>query len=79
MTTVARHSLRIGLALRRASLLAWMALWYAAGRMIGLLVRVLVLGGVAFIQGFADATGWTRVLGWPMRREKADESADGVS
>ena len=69
MTAVARHSLQIGLALRRSLLLLWMALWYGAGRVTGLLVRVFVLGGVAFIQGFADATGWTRVLVWLAGRE----------
>ncbi len=49
---------------RRICLLFWAALWYALGWCVGFVVRVGVLGGVACIQGFADATGWTAALVW---------------
>lgn len=55
-------------AARTGALLLWAALWYAVGWCIGLIVRVGVLGGVACIQGFADATGWGRVLVWLAHR-----------
>ncbi len=53
---------------RRILLLVWVALWYAVGWCIGLVVRVGVLGGVACVQGFADATGWTGALMWLAHR-----------
>ncbi len=63
--TYARSALQ---AARTGALLLWAALWYAVGWCIGLVVRVGLLGGVACIQGFADATGWGRVLVWLARR-----------
>lgn len=52
---------------RRVLLLAWMGLWYTLGRAIGIVVRVCMLAIVSALQGFADATGWTGILGWIAR------------
>lgn len=51
-------------AARRLLLLFWAALWYGVGWGAGIVVRTLVLAAVSFLQGFADATGWERVLVW---------------
>lgn len=51
-------------AARRLLLLLWAALWYGVGWGVGVVVRVLVLAVISSLQGFADATGWERVLVW---------------